>query len=181
MKTQEPKTAGIRCRLYRAWIAATGTASSGHGTQCPDCRAYLLAHGTLENALRRAALEIPRETPAFLESRILRTLKDPQPKTVFPWRPLLSAGAAAALLAMVVMRGGNTVVAPPATELAQTAHPQTQDALAHRVLRVKAEALMDADPLQTEADALLADARDGIRFLQNRFGGLPQEPRSSPR
>lgn len=94
---------------------------------------------------------------------------------------LLSAGAAAALLAIVVVRRGNTVVAPPAMVLAQTAPPQTQDARAHRVLRVKAEALMDADPLQTEADALLADARDGIRFVQNRFRGLQQDTRSSHR
>jgi hypothetical protein len=45
----------------------------------------------------------------------------------------------------------------------------------HRVLRTQAEALMDADPLQVEAAALLADARQGIRFLQNRFLGVPDE------
>ncbi len=183
MKNQETKTPGIRCRLFRAWIAASGTepASAGHGAQCPDCHAYFLAHGTLENALRRAALEIPLETPAFLESRILRTLRDPHPKPFFPWRRLLWSGAVAALVVMVVLRGENTVVAPPALPVAQTAPPQTQDAQVHRVLRAKAEALMDADPLQIEAAALLADARDGIRFLQTRFRGLPQDPPSSPR
>jgi hypothetical protein len=38
---------------------------------------------------------------------------------------------------------------------------------------------MDADPLQIEATALLADAREGIRFLQNRFLGLPNERASA--
>jgi hypothetical protein len=175
MKTSEPKKTGTFCRIFRLWIAVSGkdSASTGHPARCPDCGTYFLAHSTLENTLRKTALHVPKETPAFLEHRILRSLEHRPPAPVFPWKPLLCGGAAAALLLLVCLQGPSPSVSP--ASVAKTPPSQSPDPLMHRVLRTQAEALMDADPLQVEAAALLADARQCIRFLQNRFLGLPDE------
>jgi hypothetical protein len=175
MKTSAPKKTKLPCRIFRVWIAVSGndSASTSHGARCPDCRAYFHAHWSLENTLRKTALQFPKETPAFLEHRILRTLEHRPPASIFPWKQLLCGGAAAALLLLVCLQGPSPSVSP--ASVAETSPSQSPDPLMHRVLRTQAEALMDADPLQVEAAALLADARQGIRFLQNRFLGVPDE------
>lgn len=181
MKTSAPKKTKLPCRIFRVWIAVSGndSASTSHGARCPDCRAYFHAHWSLENTLRKTALQFPKETPAFLEHRILRTLEHRPPASIFPWKQLLCGGAAAALLLIVSLRGTPSSVPPPPASVAKTTSAQSPDPLMHHVLRTQAEALMDADPLQVEAAALLADAREGIRFLQNRILGLPNERASA--
>jgi hypothetical protein len=175
----------LTCRVTRGWIAIVGDDTSAlrnsHVAHCADCQAFFAAADDLDLALRRDAVAM-RATPAdTLEQDIIRAVRQsgrPAQRNV-SW-PLLSlAGVAAAIAAVIVLIQPST---PPTIEQPRFANgndrelTQTARDLVSAVpgnllseMRPQAEAILQQDPLQNEADAIAANARSAVRFLAKNF------------
>lgn len=148
-----------------------------------------------ESALRRdAALVRQHAAPSpELAPRVVRAVHQARAEnattTRSTWRwPLVSfAGAAAGALVAVAVFWTSTTPETPKPEtpaLANVAPVEPGTASAARLwtaIRPEAQALLAHDPLQSEVDALVTDARSAMHFLALNFlpeGSVPQQPRS---
>jgi len=171
----------LACRIVRPWIAVFGDASagglrglgSGHVAACDDCRRFFSACHALELALKREATQQASPMPAGIEQRITRaagrSVPTPHPRAT-RLVPLALAGAVAcAALAVLVVQHRSPLPDVPPPDQPAFAADQVWSSL-----EPSADALMAAEPLQHEVDAVVSDAKSAVRFLERNF--LPSAP-----
>lgn len=186
MKNNPTQAPRLTCRLARGAIAIFGDTAAGeprgpgaaHAATCADCREYFAACDFLESSLRREATRDWHEAPAGLEQNILRAARQatPAPRRARPVWLVLASVTACALAAAVFFREQLVTNLPPAivdskpVEVASAVSAQQ----IWNNLKPSANAVLAADPLQKEADAIAADARTAMDFLALNF--LPAAP-----
>jgi hypothetical protein len=175
------------CRLVRGSVSIFGDTSTGeprgpgasHVAACEDCQQFFGACDELAVALKRDAAREWRDAPAGLEQSILRAVNTaareaaPKPRrSSGAWMSFAAVGACAVAVTLVyqfrspadtdldaLATAGQIVAAVPGDLFEQ--------------IRPQAEALLQQDPLQTEVDAVVSDARKAVSFLERNFLPAP--------
>lgn len=174
------------CRVARQWSALSGHAPR-HVEACAECRAFFAAGDALESALRRTAHAERIAAPAGFEQRLVNAVNratrtaPPPARRTSPWIGFFSfaAVAACAALAVVWLRPSDDPVATDLDATTLATASAVIDALPFEALselRPRAEALLQQDPLQSEANAVVSDARVAVRFLALNFLPAKAEP-----
>ncbi len=190
MKASNSPRPGLTCRLARFWSSVLIDGAAGyspgwllrHLEGCPCCQEYLVADRALERSLRQAAIRVPHSPPPFLQARILNTLKrstQPAPPSHWPRTAVLPASMAAglALLTLILYHPPSQ---PDATGTPRPSSAPSSGLRSRQAAELNlwtlvppcppaAAALLDASPLQNEADAVYADALSAVRFLAMNF------------
>ena len=193
MKTNPTDHPRFNCRLARAALSILGDASAGeprgwgagHVAACADCQRFFHAAGDLEPALRRDAVDRWQDAPAGLEQEIIRAVRQAAPERTSrtprrAWLSLAGAMACVAVAALVYQRTPPARIFP--TSPTATATPVDSSTLAaarqligavpgdlFAQMQPEAQAILRADPLQGEVEAMKSDARAAVRFLARNF------------
>lgn len=177
----------LMCRFVQGWSAIAGDGTgrphgglgSRHVATCTCCRQFFGRSEALEAGLRREAVRERADAAPDLEGRIVAAVhrvaqSQPRSRREAPLAVLSFVGAAAsvALAVFLVQRSPAPMDGPAATgELANAPAGALWSGLPPA-----ADAILNAEPLQREADAVYADARSAVGFLALNF--LPSVPRS---
>lgn len=174
------------CRVVRGWRSIFGDTSAGephgpgaaHVASCVDCRQFFGACDELALALKRDAVRDWRAPSAGLEQNIMRAVQRSAAEsaparrgTRLAWLSLAGAAACALLAAVILQRPFS---AGPAVALAPVATVQVSPQQLWNYLKPSTDAVLAGDPLQHEVDAVVADARSAVRFLERNF--VPEQP-----
>jgi predicted anti-sigma-YlaC factor YlaD len=193
MKTNPSDRPRFNCRLARIALSIFGDASAreprgwgaGHLASCADCQRYFHAAGDLEFALRRDAAPRWQEAPAGLEQEIIRAVRQAAPEKSVrtprrAWLSLAGAMACVAVAVLVYQRTPPPAISPPVAPGAATPVDSATLAAARQLIAAvpgdifaqmqpEAQAILQADPLQGEVEAMKSDARAAVRFLARNF------------
>ena len=141
-----------------------------HLANCGCCQEYFRAAQKLERSLGAAARGLQEEVSPFLEPRIVHALRRSQAPVVarsgFPWSAILAGGVAAGVAGIFWLGEPPPTPAlpPPAPSpgLFSAISKQPIDFKLWSLLPSATEDLLNANPLQQEADAVYADARSAV-------------------
>lgn len=189
MKTSVSKEPRLMCRLVQGWVSVFGDGAAvpqrgvgaRHVATCACCRQYFHACSALESSLRRGARDENETADPDLERRIVAAIHASARRPRRRRSPLaaISLVGAAACAAFAVVLASRTPVPPTGSSMASLRVATARDSAASKLwgeLRPAADAILDAQPLQREADAVYSDARSAIGFLALNF--LPSVPAS---
>ncbi|MDB6152781.1 MAG: hypothetical protein JWL90_1234 [Chthoniobacteraceae bacterium] len=177
MKDTDATRPRLACRIIRIDLSFSdlengGGFSTRHLVSCNSCRGYLSAARALEMSLSHAAKNERQTVPIGLDRRIVSAVLHAAasgPKATFSFRGL-TLGTALALVIAAVVISRKTPELPPVPSQADfvSVAGMSPDNGWTR-LRPSADRLLDAAPLQAEADAVYSDARSAIGFLAMNF------------
>ncbi|MEY2878745.1 MAG: hypothetical protein RLZZ15_1125, partial [Verrucomicrobiota bacterium] len=180
----------LACRVVRQWIAVVGDAEAAaagaprglgaaHVTACADCREFFAATDALDLALTRDAAREWQTPPADLEHQILRAVQraaaSREPRASHLAFSALAGAVACLVLAMLALQDrsgpGPTGIARDSahTVAATTAPAPTDPRELWTTFKPSAGAVLAAEPLQREVDAMKSDARRAVLFLARNF------------
>jgi len=190
MKNPPPARPRFTCRVVRGWRSIFGDTSAGeprgpgaaHVARCADCRRFFGACDELGLALKRDAVREWRAPPTGLEQDILRAVQRSAAEAVparrgarLVWLSLAGAGACALLAAVILRPPFRAVPAiAPTVAPAPVASVRVSPQQLWNSLKPSTDAMLAGDPLQHEVDAVVADARSAVRFLERNF--VPESP-----
>ena len=181
MKTSDSIPPRLACRVLRGGRALLGDGfGARHVAACEGCRQFFDAGDELEFQLQRAAKRQRPPVPAGLERRIAEAVHRSARAEPTRRRRSMAAGisfaAAAACVALVVFVSQKSPAPKPGAEIvsvgATPAAGIASDSMFDRWwsgLQPSAGAVLDGQPLQTEAAAVYSDARSALGFLALNF------------
>lgn len=189
MKTSVAKEPRLMCRLVQGWVSVFGDGAAvpqrgvgaRHVAACECCRQYFNECTVLESSLRRGAKDENETVDPDLERRIVAAVHGSARRPQRRRSPLaaISLAGAAACAALAVVLASRTPVPQDESSMAPRRVATARNSTAGNLwgeLRPTADAILDAQPLQREADAVYSDARSAIGFLALNF--LPSVPAS---
>jgi hypothetical protein len=187
MKNSPENTPRLTCRLVRGCLATFGRTSDGdvrgpgasHVATCNDCQQFFSAGDAFDSLLKRDATSMMQVPPTGMEQRLLRAVREhavaPRRGSATRYFSFALAGVAACGVAGVVwLQQPAQPAVQPKTSAENNTLAQVSETPAPSV-----SALMEADPLEREVDAVIADARQALRFLEQNF--LPSTTPSTVR
>ena len=150
---------------------------AAHLEVCPSCRRFFERQSDLVDRLKRPVSD-SAEYPAGLNASILRAIQQPEaarvnhsrePRRISPWlAPLSFASAALAAALFLIFR--EPASTPPA--VAGLASPISAEMVAEETAPadyIRSWSVALNQPLDTELDSVVADARSAVRFLAVNF------------
>lgn len=187
MKNSPTDSPRFVCRLVRGALSIFGDTTgaeprgpgASHVSACEDCQQFFGACDELTLALKRDAALEWRDAPAGLEQSILRAVNAaareaaPKPRRASgAWMSFAAVGACAAL-AVVVYQKQFFADQPDGSSNVPVALAQVSAQQLWESLKPSTDAVLAAEPLQTEVDAVVADARKAVNFLARNFLPTP--------
>ncbi|MDB6174179.1 MAG: hypothetical protein JWL59_3490 [Chthoniobacteraceae bacterium] len=177
MKNPDATTPRLACRIVRLHLSFSdlesgGGFSSRHIASCDSCKGFLSAARALEMSLSHAAKSERQTVPIGLDRRIVSAVfhtAAPGPKATFSFRGLTLGTVLALVIAAVVIsrKAPELPPVPSQADIVRVARMSPDNGWTR--LRPSADRLLDAAPLQAEADAVYSDARSAIGFLAMNF------------
>lgn len=181
MKTSDSTPPRLACRVVQGGRALLGDGfGARHVAACECCRQFFDAGDELEFDLKRAATRRRAPVPAGLERRIAEAVQRSARAQPAPRRRSLAAGisfaVAAACVALVVLVSQKSPTPKLGTQIAASGSASTAGIAPESMfdrwwsgLQPSAGAVLDGQPLQTEAAAVYSDARSALGFLALNF------------
>lgn len=190
------------CRLVRfgASLSRDGDAASWvrrHADACPSCQQHFATAASFEQQLRASAPSRSVAPRASLEHDIMREIMAAAPDRASAWsrdvpsrssRPrrvwpafALAASAACAVALVFVQRPRHGNPPPsPAPRVESVVSATTPSSASWTQLATPVRTLLNEDPLQSEAQQVVAEARSAVDFLALNFLPNPPGPETDP-